>query len=65
MTEWAGFKDTVSMDNLCYYLGIDTPKHNITGATFGKAWEECRYDEMNQYALDEITALKAVYKRLA
>jgi len=65
MLEWSGsYKDWVSMDNLCYYLGIDTPKGVVDGASFGKHYEAGEMEMLKQYGIDEIVALKSVYKLL-
>jgi len=65
MTEWGGYKDMVSMDNLCYYLSLPTPKGEVNGATFGKLWEEGTNGEMlYHYGYEEIEALRLVYKRM-
>jgi len=64
MYEWAGVKDSVSMDNLCYYLDIETPKQEITGATYGDYWRAKEFDKCAKYGADEIFALKDVYNKL-
>lgn len=64
MTEWAGYGQRVSMDNLCYYLGVDTPKSEIDGSTFGQFYRAGELEKCRQYGKDEIEALRQVYDRL-
>lgn len=64
MVEWAGYKDSVSMDNLCYYLGINSPKTDMDGAHFGEYWNAGRKEECAKYGIAEIEALRQVYARL-
>lgn len=64
MELWAGFKNTVSLDNLCKYLGIPTPKGDVTGA---KVWEYVKagkYQEVMDYNKADVVATREVYKRI-
>lgn len=63
MTEWGG-RDKVSMDNLCYYLGIETPKGDLSGDKFGDAWRAKEFERCMDYGRKEIEALRGVYSRM-
>lgn len=64
MTEWSGYGNKVSIDNLCYYLGIESPKQEITGANYGKHYRGGEYDKLIKYGKDEIESLRKVYKKI-
>jgi len=64
MVEWSGLKGSVSMDDLCYYLDIETPKKDMDGAHFGEYWNSGKRDLCMQYGIAEIEALRKVYKRM-
>jgi len=64
MIQWAGVGGTVSMDNLCYYLGVQTPKSDIRGDNYGEYWSNQLFDDCRRYGIDEIVALREVYERM-
>lgn len=64
MIQWAGVGGTVSMDNLCYYLGVQTPKSDIRGDNYGDYWSNQLFDDCRRYGIDEIVALREVYERM-
>jgi hypothetical protein len=64
MFEWAGAKDSVSMDNLCYYLGVDSPKGEMDGSQFGAYWSSGRRVDCEKYGIAEIEALRNVYRKM-
>jgi len=64
MVEFAGFGNFVSMDNLCYYLSIETPKQEVKGENYGDFWRSKKFEECQKYGIDEIVALREVYSRL-
>ena len=64
MIKWAGVGGTVSMDNLCYYLSVPTPKSDIRGDNYGDYWSNQLFDDCRRYGVDEIVALREVYWRM-
>lgn len=65
MIQWAGVGGSVSMDNLCYYLSVQTPKSDIRGDNYGQYWSNQLFDDCKRYGVDEIVALREVYKRMS
>jgi len=63
MTEWAG-RDSVSMDNLCYYLDVESPKLAMDGSQFGDYWKSGKYGECREYGIAEIQSLRKVYAKM-
>ena len=64
MELWAGYRDKVSLDNLCKYLNIESPKTELDGS---KVWEYVqigRYQEVQDYCKSDVEALRKVYNRL-
>lgn len=64
MTNWAGWKGKVSLDNLCYYLGIDTPKTELDGSKVWQYVKDGKYTEVADYCCRDVAAVKKVYNRL-
>lgn len=64
MLEWAGYRDKVSLDNLCKYLGVQSPKTDLDGS---KVWEYVKAgkgSEVQQYCLNDVIAVHEIYKRM-
>jgi hypothetical protein len=64
MYEWAGVKDSVSMDNLCYYLGVESPKGEVDGSRFGAYFSSGDMSACARYGVAEIESLRNVYKKM-
>lgn len=63
MLQWDS-QNKVSMDNLCYYLDVPTPKSDITGANYGQYWSNKLFDDCRRYGMAEIPAIQEVYERM-
>jgi len=63
MTYWAGFKDRVSLDNLCDIFGIES-NNTHTGADVYPMYKEGKIDEIASYCADDVRITREVYKRL-
>jgi predicted PolB exonuclease-like 3'-5' exonuclease len=64
MKAWAGYRDYVSLDNLCKYLNIPTPKDGIDGS---KVWDYVlrgKVKEVAEYCKQDVIAVREVEKRL-
>lgn len=64
MTCFAGFMGYVSLDSLCTTLGIDSPKSKMTGSEVWDYFKAGRIDEIAEYNIDDVRALREVYRRL-
>ncbi len=63
MTQWAGFKNRVSLDNLCKAFGIQG-KGDIDGS---KVWDYVkagRISEIAEYCKNDVRMTREVYKRM-
>jgi hypothetical protein len=49
MVRWAGYKDRISLANLCLALGVPSPKGDIDGSKVWEAYEDGRLSEIMTY----------------
>lgn len=61
---WAGAKDTVSLDNLCKYLGVDSPKGDLDGSKVWEYVQDGKWQEVWNYCLEDVRAVKECHKRI-
>ncbi len=63
MTEWAGYKGTVSLDKLCKVLGIEQ-KGDIDGSKVWDFVQAGKIDEVANYCAKDVERVRQVYKRM-
>ena len=63
MEAWEGFKGSISLDNLAKALGFNA-KHNITGADVWPMFKDKRYQDISNYCVDDVEAVRKVYNKL-
>lgn len=63
MTEWAGYKDTVSMDNLAKALGIEG-KGDMDGSMVWDTWDAGDYNKVRDYNASDVEIVREIYNRL-
>lgn len=64
MQAWAGYRDTISQDNLCRALGIEGKPDDIDGS---KVWDFVKagnIERVAEYNRDDVTKIREIYKRL-
>jgi len=65
MQEWAGYRDTVSLDALCKALGIASPKdEGINGAQVFDLWRFGKAALIVEYCRRDVEAVQALYRRM-
>lgn len=62
MEEWCGYRDMVSMDNLCKYLGIEG-KGDIDGSMVWDLVQARDFDTLDEYNRDDVTKVRKIYRR--
>lgn len=65
MTEWAGKRNYVSLNEVCLSLGIPTKGDEIDGS---KVWDFVQAGELKrvaEYCADDVEKVRAIYKRIA
>ncbi len=64
MTEWAGFGNRISQDNLCKALGIEGKPDDINGSQVWDYLEAGKLDRVVEYNIDDVVKNREIYKRL-
>jgi hypothetical protein len=64
MTQWAGFKGSISLDKLCMALGIESPKGDMDGSMVNQYVKDGRLNEVVEYCKRDVEAVRAVHKRM-
>lgn len=65
MTEWAGKRNYVSLNEVCLSLGIPTKGDEIDGS---KVWDFVQAGELKrvaEYCADDVEKVRAIHKRIA
>ena len=57
MVRWAGYKDRISLANLCLALGVPSPKGDIDGSMVWAAYEDGRLSEIMTYCGKDTLAM--------
>lgn len=66
MAEWAGVRDTISLDALCKALGVESPKAGgFDGSQVYDAWIAGKAGEVAEYCKKDVEAARQCYRRLA
>jgi len=63
MTAWAGARDTISMDNLCFALGIEG-KGDIDGSMIAQMFADGKHEAIAAYCRSDIEKTRLVYKKM-
>lgn len=63
MVKWAGAKGTVSLDNLCFALGIEG-KGDVDGSMIAQMFKDGKHDEIAAYCCDDVERVRQVHKKM-
>lgn len=63
MTEWAGYRDTVSLDKLSMVL-LGAGKGDMDGSKVWDAVSAGRIDDVAAYCIDDVEKTRKIYRRL-
>jgi len=64
MLQFAGFGKTISLDKLCFALGVPTSKGEMDGSMVGQAVADGRIEEVAEYCKKDVDATYEVFKRM-
>ena len=64
MTAWCGWGSFCSLDSVCSALGIKSPKSKMTGSEVWDFFQTGKIEEIADYNIEDVDALRKVYKRL-
>lgn len=63
MQMWAGAKGTVSLDRLCFYLGIHG-KGDVDGSMVAGMFERGEYGAISDYCADDVERVRQAHRRM-
>jgi 3'-5' exonuclease len=63
MIKWAGAKGTVSLDNLCFALGVEG-KGDIDGSMVAQMFKDGKHKEIASYCRDDVERVRKVHKKM-
>lgn len=63
MTMWAGARDTVSLDDLCFALGLPG-KADIDGSMVAQLYRDGELNKILEYCADDVERTRAVHRRM-
>lgn len=63
MTEWAGVRDTISLDNLAKALGFGG-KEGMDGSMVAEAWATGRVDEVASYCRHDVELVRNIHRKM-
>jgi predicted PolB exonuclease-like 3'-5' exonuclease len=64
MVLWSGIRDYVSLDNLCFSLGIAT-KGDLDGSRVWDYVQDGRWQEVAEYCADDVERARLIYQRIS
>lgn len=64
MLMWCGYRDKVSLDNLCLYLGVESSKALLDGSKVWDFVKNGKQEEVANYCLEDVKAVRRVYKKI-
>lgn len=63
MIKWAGAKGTISLDNLCFALGIEG-KGDVDGSMVAQMFKDGKHEEIAHYCRDDVERVRRVHKKM-
>jgi predicted PolB exonuclease-like 3'-5' exonuclease len=63
MTKWAGARDYIKMDELCFALGIEG-KGDVDGSMVGELFAAGEYQKIADYCVDDVEKVRRIHKRM-
>lgn len=64
MTEWAGYRDHISLDRLCHALGLPGKPDGMTGAQVWDYVQAGRLDDVVAYCRNDVAQTREVWGRM-
>lgn len=63
MVKWAGAKGTISLDNLCFALGIEG-KGDVDGSMIAQMFRDGKHEEIAAYCRDDVERVRKVHEKM-
>lgn len=64
MTYWAGHGNRISLDNLCFALGIDGKSTDYTWENVYPSWQSGDFESIKAYCCKDVEMTRKVYNKL-
>ena len=64
MIAWAGYKGSISQENLCKALGIDGKPDGIDGSKVWEFYKAGKHDEIREYNIDDVDKVRQIFNRI-
>lgn len=64
MEAWAGYRETISQDNLCKALGIEGKPEGIDGSKVWDFYKAGKIEDIEAYNRDDVEKVRMIYNRL-
>lgn len=63
MVAWAGAKGSISLDALCFSLGLEG-KGDVDGSMVAQMWADGKHDEIGSYCRDDVERVRRVHQKM-
>lgn len=63
MVKWAGAKGTISLDNLCFALGIDG-KGDVDGSMIAQMFKDGKHEDIARYCVSDVDKVRQVHRKM-
>lgn len=63
MVAWAGAKGSISLDALCFSLGLEG-KGDVDGSMVAQMWADGKHDEIGAYCRDDVARVRRVHQKM-
>lgn len=63
MVAWAGAKGSISLDALCFSLGLEG-KGDVDGSMVAQMWADGKHDEIGSYCRDDVARVRRVHQKM-
>lgn len=63
MVKWAGPKGTISLDNLCFALGIEG-KGDVDGSMVAQMFKDGRHEDIAAYCRQDVERVRKIHKKM-
>lgn len=65
MMAWAGYRERISLQNLCLALNLPDPKSDGGGAQAFEWWHQGDLDRVARYCAGDVEAVRQIWERIA
>lgn len=63
MIRWAGAKGTISLDNLCFAMGIEG-KGDVDGSMVAQMFKDGKHEDIARYCVSDVEKVRQVHRKM-